>query len=133
MLLCKLQDHLDDRHTYTKKELVDLVLEYRNRFEEELEQINIVHSVGNRQAQSRQHASREAAIRITMENESNQFEGSGIEVPDLMNKKHLEDLKRWDGELNLIQNLKLRKVSARDAKKVEAKDIASSSEDLDTS
>lgn len=108
------QDNLDDRHIYTKQDMVDLVMAYRNRFAEELEQINIVQAVGNRHSQSRQHASREAAIKMTTEDETNQFEGSGIEVPDLINKKHLEDLRKWNGELKQIQNLKFRKISALD-------------------
>lgn len=116
-----LQERLDDRQLYTKKDLVDLVMQYRNRFEDELEQISIVHSVGNRPTQSRQHASRESAIKMTIDSDTNQFEGSGIEVPDLINKKHLEEFKKWDGELNFIQNLKLRKITARDSEKLEAK------------
>ena len=94
---------------------------YRNRFAEELEQISIVQAVGNRTSQSRQHASREASINMTTEDETNQFEGSGIEVPDLINKKHLEELRKWDGDLNQIQNLKFRKISALDVKRLEMK------------
>ncbi|GFR70470.1 translation machinery-associated protein 16 [Elysia marginata] len=115
------QDNLDDRHLYTKQDMIDLVTAYRNRFAEELEQISIVQAVGNRQSQSRQHASREAAIRLTREDETNQFEGSGIEVPDLINKKHLEELRKWEGDLNQIQNLKFRKISALDVKRLEQK------------
>ncbi|GFO38179.1 translation machinery-associated protein 16 [Plakobranchus ocellatus] len=115
------QDNLDDRHLYTKQDMIDLVMEYRNRFAEELEQINIVQAVGNRQTQSRQHASREAAIKITMEEETHQFEGSGMEVPDLINKKHLDDLRKWNGDLNQIQNLKFRKISALDIRRLEQK------------
>ena len=94
---------------------------YRNRFTEELEQINIVQAVGNRQNQSRQHASREAAIKMIAKDETDQFDGSGIEVPDLINKKHLEDLKNWNGDLNQIQNLKFRKISALDVLRLEQK------------
>ncbi|XP_059156568.1 translation machinery-associated protein 16-like isoform X2 [Physella acuta] len=115
-----IQEHLDDRHVYTKQDVISLVMEYRNRFKEELEQISIVQSVGNRQ-QSKQHVAREAAIKMTMEEETNQFEGSGIEVPDLINKKHLEEFKKWNGELKYIQNLKLRKISSIDVKRLNEK------------
>lgn len=95
-------------------------MEYRNRFSEELEQINIIQSVGNRKGQN-QHASRESSIKITVEEETNQFDSSGIEVPDLINKKHLEDFKKWNGEIKFIQNLKLRKISFRDLERVDQK------------
>ncbi|RUS89717.1 hypothetical protein EGW08_002535, partial [Elysia chlorotica] len=116
------KDNLDDRHVYTKQDMVELVMTYRDRFAEELEQISIVQAVGNRQSQSRQHASREDAIKMITQTETAQFDGSGIEVPDLINKKHLEDLRKWDGNLNLIQNLKFRKISALDVKRLEQKE-----------
>ncbi|CAG5122846.1 unnamed protein product [Candidula unifasciata] len=116
------QNHLDDRHLYTKQDVVDLVMEYRNRFNEELEQIDIIQSVGNRKGLN-QHASRESSINITVEEETNQFNSSGIEVPDLINKKHLEDFKKWNGEIKFIQNLKLKKISFRDLERLDEKNI----------
>ncbi|CAL1543243.1 unnamed protein product [Lymnaea stagnalis] len=110
------QDRLDDRHVYTKQDMIDLVTEYRDRFKEELEQICIVQNVGKRQ-QSKQHVSREASIKMTIEEETNQFESSGIEVPELINKKHLEEFKKWNGEIKFIQNLKLRKISSSDVRR----------------
>ncbi|XP_013070525.2 translation machinery-associated protein 16-like [Biomphalaria glabrata] len=114
------QDHLDDRHIYTKQDMLELVMQYRDRFRDELEQISIVQNVGNRQ-NSKQHVSREASIKMTAEDETNQFEGSGIEVPDLINKKHLEEFKKWNGEIKFIQNLKLRKISCVDLQRLNDK------------
>ncbi|XP_005092986.1 translation machinery-associated protein 16 [Aplysia californica] len=125
------QDNLDDRHLYTKQDMIDLVTEYRNRFSDELDQIRLVQSVGNRQGQTRQHAARESSIKMTIEDETHQFEGSGIEVPDLINKKHLESFKKWDGEPKYIQNLKLRKISANDVKRLEVSAGVVSNEELE--
>ena len=116
------QEHLDDRHVYTKKDMVDLVMLYRDRFNEELEQIKLVEGVGIRQNQSRQHASREATITMAIEENTHQFEGSGIEVPDLINKKHLEAFKKWNGDSKYIQNLKMRKISKLDLQRIESKE-----------
>ena len=95
-------------------------MKYRDRFNDELEQIKLVQSVGNRQTQSRQHASRESAIAMAIEDDTHQFEGSGIEVPDLINKKNLETFKNWDGETKYIQNLKMRKLCKLDLIKIES-------------
>ena len=105
--------------------MIDLVTEYRNRFDEEMEQIKLLQNIGNRQGQSRQHAAREAAIKLAQEELKHQFEGSGIEVPDLINKKHLEAFKAWDGDTKYIQNLKLRKISNMDLINIESKKIDS--------
>ncbi|KAH9495426.1 translation machinery-associated protein 16 [Bulinus truncatus] len=114
------QERPDDRHIYTKQDMIDLVMQYRDRFSDELDQIDIVQSVGNRQ-QSKQHVAREASVKMTIEDETNQFESSGIEVPDLINKKHLEEFKKWNGEIKFIQNLKLRKISSTDVKRLNEK------------
>ena len=100
--------------------MMDLVLLYRSRFDDELEQINLVQTVGNRPSQPRQHAAREAAIALAKEDETNQFQGSGIEIPDLINKKHLENFKKWDGDPKHIQNLKLKKITQLDLDKLES-------------
>lgn len=102
------QENLDyDKNTYTKKELATLTEKYLNRFQEELDQIDIVKSIGQRQGQ--QHISRKTAINMTTEKEKRDFEGPGFEVPDLVNGKHLEIFKKWNGELRYLQNIKLRK------------------------
>lgn len=111
-------DHLDDREVYTKSELFDMVENFRKRFDEELQQISIVHSVGTRK--SKQYAPREAAIQITKEMENNEFESVGIEVPDFLNKANLLAFRNWNGEMKYVQNFKLRKISTNDRQKMEA-------------
>ncbi|XP_041363133.1 translation machinery-associated protein 16-like [Gigantopelta aegis] len=104
------------KDAYTKKELVDLVNEYRHRFDEELEQITIVNSIKGRD--KLQYVSREAAIKLTTEKEDAEFSSCGIEVPDLINGHHCESFKKWDGETKYIPNIKLRKISQTDVDKL---------------
>ncbi|XP_052262061.1 translation machinery-associated protein 16-like isoform X2 [Dreissena polymorpha] len=101
------QEHLDpEKASYSKSEVAELTVNYLNRFEDQLEQISIVNSIGNRQ---QQHVSRESAIRITMEKEQHEFDTIGIEVPDLVNGKALNVFRNWTGEAKYHPNIKMRK------------------------
>lgn len=103
--------------TYTKDELAQLTRKYLDRFKDELEQISIVHNVGNRQ--SKQHQARESAIKITEEKEMHEFNTVGIDVPDLVNGKVLEYFKNWTGETRYLPNIKLRRSKETDLKQSE--------------
>ncbi|XP_035406417.1 translation machinery-associated protein 16 [Cygnus atratus] len=108
------QSHLDPNKTdYTKKEACELIEEYMGRFSDELEQIELRNSIKGRQG--RQHGSRETVIKQTMERERQLYEGYGIEIPDIVNSKHLKFFREWDGDLKRLPNIKMRKLSARDA------------------
>ncbi|KAJ8935951.1 hypothetical protein NQ314_012573 [Rhamnusium bicolor] len=62
------RDHLDPEWTTcSPKQVQDLILQYLSRFNAELEQIRLKHSIGNRK--KRQHASREDIIHMTIESE----------------------------------------------------------------
>ncbi|KAM6440931.1 translation machinery-associated protein 16 [Liasis olivaceus] len=107
------QSHLDpDKMEYTKKEASELVENYLQRFRDELEQIELHNSIKGRQ--SRQHSSRETVIKQTMERERQQYEGYGIEIPDIVNCKHLQYFRDWDGDLKKLPNIKMRKLSNKD-------------------
>ncbi|XP_026531607.1 translation machinery-associated protein 16 [Notechis scutatus] len=107
------QCHLDpDKTEYTKKEASELVENYLQRFRDELEQIELHNSIKGRQ--SRQHSSRETVIKQTMERERQQYEGYGIEIPDIVNCKHLRYFRDWDGDLKKLPNIKMRKLSSKD-------------------
>ncbi|XP_032542204.1 translation machinery-associated protein 16 isoform X2 [Chiroxiphia lanceolata] len=83
------QSHLDpDKIEYTKKEAGELIENYMCRFNAELEQIELQNSIKGRQG--RQHGSRETVIKQTIERERQLYEGYGIEIPDIMNRKHLK-------------------------------------------
>ncbi|KAK2527607.1 Tma16, partial [Columba guinea] len=71
------QSHLDpDKIEYTKKEAGELIENYMCRFNAELEQIELQNSIKGRQG--RQHGSREAVIKQTIERERQLYEGYGI-------------------------------------------------------
>ena len=107
------QDNMDPQKTsFTKHDLAVMVTDYLDRFKDELEQIGIVNTIGNRQ--SKQHVSRETAIRLTEEREKNEFEGPGVEVPDLINGKHLNYFRNWTGEVRYFPNIKLRRIRKSD-------------------
>ncbi|NXY80964.1 TMA16 protein, partial [Alcedo cyanopectus] len=108
------QSHLDpDKIEYTKKEAGKLIENYMCRFNAELEQIELQNSIKGRQG--RQHSSRESVIKQTVEREKQLYEGYGIEIPDIMNRKHLKFFREWDGDLRKLPNIKMKKLSARDA------------------
>lgn len=110
------QDNMEPQKTsFTRHDLAVMVTDYLERFKDELEQINIVNSVGNRQ--SKQHVARETAIRFTLEREKAEFEGVGIEVPDLINGKNLNYFRNWTGEVRYFPNIKMRKIKMSDLNK----------------
>ncbi|XP_059054763.1 translation machinery-associated protein 16 homolog [Achroia grisella] len=94
-----------------KKQTLQLIETYLSRFDEELEQITLKNSVGQRK--NRQHASREDIINITKKNEHEEFETCGLEMPDLMDQRQMEVLKSWNGELRFLQHFKLRRIARK--------------------
>ncbi|XP_073320085.1 translation machinery-associated protein 16 [Pagrus major] len=104
------QGQLDpDKTTYTRKDACDIIERYLQRFDSELEQIELMNGIKGRQG--RLHGAREAVIKQTIERERAQYEGSGFEIPDIINGKHLKTFREWTGDLKKLPNLKLRKVS----------------------
>ncbi|XP_027722668.1 translation machinery-associated protein 16 [Vombatus ursinus] len=125
------QSHLDpDKREYTKKDACELIESYLHRFNSELEQIELQNSIKGRQG--RRHFPREAVIKQTMERERKLYEGYGVEIPDIVNTKHLRTFREWDGDLKKLPNIKMRKFCANDgiSNKAKKKDIASTEVDL---
>lgn len=58
------------------KQAYNTFFRYLARFNEELGQIKIKHSIGNRK--NRQHANREDVINLTIKNEKEEFNGCGL-------------------------------------------------------
>jgi len=107
------QEHLDpDKATYTKQECCHLIDVYLGRFADELEQIGIKQSMKGRSGL--QHAARHDAITRTQEAERSEYDSAGLEIPDLVNGKSLAYLRTWQGELRLLQNIKMRRVKSSD-------------------
>ncbi|XP_002730484.1 translation machinery-associated protein 16-like [Saccoglossus kowalevskii] len=116
VLLEKLQwfhDHMDHSKTvHSREEVCRLIEEYLHRFDEELEQIEIINSIKHRRG--RQHASRENSIKTTLELEKNHYmTGSGFEVPDLLNAKHCKFFKAWNGDSKYLTAIKLTTVKLK--------------------
>lgn len=102
---------LHDVNVYSAEQTDDIIIQYLSRFNEELEQINIKHSIGKRK--NRQHASREDTIKLTINKEIEEYNTCGIEMPDLMNEKQLTLLRTWSGELKYLQKFQLRRISKK--------------------
>ena len=100
---------IDDTHS-----LIEL---YFHRFDDEVEQIQVKNSIGKRQ-KSGQHFSRQNAIHITLEQEKNEYETSGLIVPDLTNAENVEILRKWNGETHLLQTIRVKPIKKRDRKSV---------------
>ncbi|XP_055975057.1 translation machinery-associated protein 16 [Sorex fumeus] len=108
------QNHLDPHKAgYSKKDACELIERYLNRFSSELEQIELHNSIKDRQG--RRHCSRETVIKQTMERERQQYEGYGLEIPDIVNSGNLKTFREWDSDLKKLPNIKMRKICANDA------------------
>ena len=105
-------------------ELADLAelaeLAYMERFEEELEQISIKNSIGKHKNCNR---SRQDAIRFVREGEKRDFEGPGLEFPDLTDPENFKYFQSWNGELKFVQNIKIRKFSKRELSSQEEEEM----------
>ncbi|XP_032526937.2 translation machinery-associated protein 16 homolog [Danaus plexippus] len=94
-----------------KEQTLQLIEKYLGRFDDELEQISLKNSIGQRK--NRQHASREDIINITKKREVEEFETCGLEMPDLMDAQQMEVLMNWNGELRFLQNFKLKRIARK--------------------
>ncbi|KAJ3667133.1 hypothetical protein Zmor_002538 [Zophobas morio] len=95
--------------TYTPELTIKVIETYLGRFDEELEQIKIKHSIGCRK--NRQHASREDIINLTIKKEREEFNSCGLEIPDLLCVSQFTLLKQWNGELRFLPKFKLKRYS----------------------
>ncbi|CAH0553410.1 unnamed protein product [Brassicogethes aeneus] len=106
------KEHLNPNWVVCMPEDVTTLIEkYLCRFDDELEQIKIKHSIGNRK--NRQHANREDIIKLTVKGEHEQFVGCGLEIPDLLDARQFNMLKEWNGELRFLQNFKIKRYSRK--------------------
>ncbi|XP_071779501.1 translation machinery-associated protein 16 [Centroberyx gerrardi] len=104
------QKQLDPTKTaYTKEDACDIIERYLQRFDSEVEQIELMNGIKGRQG--RLHGAREAVIKQTVERERAEYESNGFEIPDIINAKHLKTFREWSGDLKKLPNIKLRKVS----------------------
>jgi translation machinery-associated protein 16 len=122
------KERLDpDKNVFTRSDLGPLVQDYLQRFDSELEQIDIVRSVGKRQGN--QHSARENAVKLTIEREKQQIEEGSFEVPHVFNAKNLAFLRAWKGEIKYVKNIKLSKISAKDLELGEVEELTGEDND----
>ncbi|XP_052069532.1 translation machinery-associated protein 16-like [Mytilus californianus] len=106
----------EERKDFTKRDLIEYTKKYLRRFDDELDQIAIIKSVGNRQGL--QHTARKSAIQLSIERDQQMLESSGLEVPDIINGNHLDNFRKWDGNLFAVQNIKFRKLFKKDFEEI---------------
>uniref|UniRef100_A0A1B6H4N3 Translation machinery-associated protein 16 n=1 Tax=Cuerna arida TaxID=1464854 RepID=A0A1B6H4N3_9HEMI len=109
------RDNLPQDKALDHDVIASTITQYLRRFDEELEQITLKHSIGQRK--NRQHASREDVIKLTKLQEEEEFKTAGIELPNLLEPSQVELLRKWNGELRFLQNFKLRRFSQQFLKK----------------
>eukprot|EP00063_Salmo_salar_P062601 XP_014037436.1 PREDICTED: translation machinery-associated protein 16 [Salmo salar] len=106
------QSQLDSEKTeFTKQDACRIIERYLQRFDGELDQIELVNGIKGRQG--RLHGSRENVIKQTVERETALYHGNGFEIPDIINSKHLKTFREWSGDLKKLPNIKMRKFSSR--------------------
>lgn len=101
------------------QEFIDMMDEFLQRFDEELEQIKIKQSISKNR--SNQHFARESAIKMTMEREAGEFNGGGMEFLNLCDPVKFKSLMDWDGNAINIQHLKFELVSRGNLEKLKTK------------
>ncbi|KAK4881053.1 hypothetical protein RN001_004372 [Aquatica leii] len=102
-------DHIDPSLTVcTTEQTKELIERYLSRFDEELEQIEIKQSIGNRK--SRQHANREDVINMTIQREKEEYNTCGLEMLNVMDGADLAAFRKWNGDLVSLQHLKLTRI-----------------------
>ena len=99
---------LEDGAEPTRDVLLELIEGLLSRFDEELQQIEIKKSIGGKNRRS-QHSAREDAITLTLNTEKSDFEGCGLEMPDLLDPENFKYFTNWNGELRYVQNIKLKR------------------------
>ena len=108
---------LEDGALPTRDVLLELIEGLLSRFDEELEQIEIKKSIGKNRRN--QHSAREDAITLTVNTEKSEFEGCGLEMPDLLDPQNFKYFSNWNGELRYVQNIKLKRFRRCDLEKSE--------------
>ena len=95
--------------------MLELANGYLSRFQDEVDQIKLKNSIGGGKKNKRDHyRSRMDVINITIQTETNEFDGCGLEMPDLLDPEILDYFKKWNGELKFVQNIRLKRFRRKD-------------------
>ena len=114
----------EDKKSVTANEMNELIEAYINRNEDELEQIILKNSIGSGQFKKRnQYSSRKDAIDFSKKIESEEFNGCGLEVPDLFDENNLMKFLEWNGELRFVQNFTLKRYTKTFLEKQQSEEV----------
>jgi hypothetical protein len=92
--------------------MLQVIESYLSRFEGELEQISLIQSFPKRHG--RQNAARQDAISNTLSQEAEEFEGNGLEFPDVIHVEGFNALKIWNGHIKSLPHLIFKKFKKQD-------------------
>jgi translation machinery-associated protein 16 len=98
----------------TQTMMLELANGYLTRFQQEVDQIKLKNSIGedkkNKKIKTKDHnRSRMDVIKFTIETETNEFEGCGLEMPNLLDEENFKYFNNWNGELRFLQNIGLKR------------------------
>ena len=95
--------------------MLELANGYLARFQEEVDQIKLKNSIGGDKKNKRDHyRSRMDVIKFAVQTETEEFEGCGLEMPNLLDEETLEYFKKWNGELRFVQNISMKRLRKKD-------------------
>ena len=99
----------------TRTMMLELANGYLTRFQEEIDQINLKNSIGGDKKNKRNHyCSRMDIIKFTIQRETDEFQGCGLEMPNLLDEQTLRYFKEWNGELRYVQNIDMKRFRKKD-------------------
>ena len=100
----------ENPNVVTHTMMLELANGYLTRFQQEVEQIKLKNSIGGDKKNKKDHyRSRMDVIKLTIETETNEFKGCGLEMPNLLDEENLKYFKNWNGELRFLQNISLKR------------------------
>ena len=106
------------------REVHDLINAYFARFDEELEQLRIGENIKGRQRQAGAKFSRENHIKMVLERDQQVYESSGLEIPDLTSGVNIKLLRGWNGNLDYLPKIKLKRFCSSEIAALEKTDDA---------
>ncbi|XP_008551451.3 translation machinery-associated protein 16 [Microplitis demolitor] len=96
---------------YTSELTGELLEKYIARHDEQLKGIAEKNKVRNKK--NRSNASREDILRMSKERDLDEYNGCGIEIPNILNSTQCEMLRKWDGDVRYLPNFVFRRFGRR--------------------
>jgi len=123
----RMEEMFLEDESLTRSQMLHVIEVYFARFVNEMDQISMIQSFPKRHG--RQNAAREDAISMTISQERKEFDGSGIEFPDVIHRAGFAALKKWRGDVKELPNLILKKYKRQDLLKKAEKETEEEEEE----